>query len=250
MDMAPDQILLLCAALLAISFLYSSVGHAGASGYIAIMTLFGLLPGFIRPTALILNILVASIATWQFCRAGHFVWRIFWPYALLSVPCAFLGGMFHLPTHIFKIILGIILVCSSIMLLIKIRSSDEVSSPNIRISIGTGGILGLLAGITGTGGGIFLTPILILAKWAKTKQASATSALFILVNSISGLAGFISGSNKLPTFSTLLPLLGTVLVGGSIGSYFGSRRFSKELVRGCLSVVLLIAAFKLMFSRS
>lgn len=248
MTLTPEKLTWLCAALLAVSFLYSSVGHAGASGYIATMTLFGLLPGFIRPTALILNILVATIAAWQFYRAGHFVWRTFWPYALLSVPCAFLGGMFHIPTHLFKILLGIILLFSSIMLLIKIRSSDTVSSPDLSISIGTGGILGLLAGVTGTGGGIFLTPILILAKWAKTKQASAASALFILVNSISGLAGFISSSNKLPSFSTLLPLLGTVLIGGSIGSFFGSRKFSKEIVRGCLSIVLLIASYKLIFS--
>lgn len=246
--MTPEKTMWLCAALLAISFLYSSVGHAGASGYIAAMTLFGLLPGFIRPTALILNILVASIAAWQFYRAGHFVWRTFWPYALLSVPCAFLGGIFHIPAHLFKVLLGFILLFSSIMLLIKIKSSDAVSSPDFRVSIGTGGILGLLAGITGTGGGIFLTPILILAKWAKTKQASATSALFILVNSLSGLAGFIGSSNKLPSFSTLLPLLGTVLVGGSIGSFFGSRKFPKEGIRGCLSLVLLIAAYKLMFN--
>lgn len=248
MTLTPEKLTWLCAALLAVSFLYSTVGHAGASGYIATMTLFGLLPGFIRPTALILNILVASIAAWQFYRAGHFVWRTFWPYMVLSVPCAFLGGMANVPAHIFKTLLGIVLIGSSIALLLKIRSSDAVSSPHLRISIGTGGVLGLLAGITGTGGGIFLTPILILAKWAKTKQASAASALFILVNSIAGLVGFMSGSNKLPSFSTLLPLLGTVLVGGSIGSFFGSRKFPKEVVRGCLSIVLLIAAYKLMFS--
>jgi uncharacterized membrane protein YfcA len=248
MVIGPEKLAWLCIALLAVSFLYSTVGHAGASGYIATLTLFGLLPEFIRPAALVLNILVASIAAWQFYRAGHFVWRIFWPYVLLSAPCAFLGGMLHVPVHVFKLFLGIVLIVSSMMLVFKLRSSDRVLSPDLRVSIGTGGILGLLAGITGTGGGIFLTPILILAKWAKTKQASATSALFILVNSIAGLGGFISGSHKLPSVATLLPLLCTVLVGGSVGSYFGSQKFSKEIVRACLSIVLLVAAYKLMVS--
>jgi hypothetical protein len=245
--MKPDQLVLVCAGLLAVSFLYSCVGHAGASGYIAVMALAGLPTSFIKPTALTLNILVASLSAWQFYRAGHFRWRLFWPFALLSVPCAFLGGYLNLPARAFKILVGIILLFSAVRFFMKQKPESEPTEPKPGVSLPVGGGLGFLSGITGTGGGIFLTPLLIFMKWARTKTASATSALFILVNSISGLAGQVSGTKSVPTM--IVPLAVTVVVGGATGSYLGSRKFSPEMIKKLLACVLLIAGFKLLFTR-
>ncbi|MEI6810000.1 MAG: sulfite exporter TauE/SafE family protein [bacterium] len=249
---ADDAALLptLCACMLVISFLYSTVGHAGASGYLAIMSLFGLAPEFIKPVALILNILVAAVAAWQFYRAGHSNWSLFWPFALLSLPCAFIGGFLDIPTHVFRIILGIVLLFSAIVLLVKMRTSDVATPPPRPVALGVGAGLGFMAGLTGTGGGIFLTPALLLFRWAGTRTASATSALFILVNSISGLLGFVGRSKQLPAPEALAPLLVTVLIGGTIGSYLGSRRFSKEMIRMFLAAVLAIASCKLILGAS
>jgi uncharacterized protein len=183
--MTPEQLALLALGMLLVALLYSSVGHAGASGYIAVMSLFSLTPAVIKPTALLLNILVASIGTFQFWRAGHFSWRLFWPFALLSIPLAFVGGWLNLPAHIFKVIVGLVLWSSAVRFLLQ-PSSDQVRhepSPPAALSIGAG--LGLLSGLSGTGGGIFLTPLLLLMRWAHTKTAAAVSAFFILVNSVS-----------------------------------------------------------------
>ena len=185
--MTPEQIPLLAVAVLVVAFLYSSVGHAGASGYIAVMSLFSLAPGVIKPTALLLNILVASIGAWQFWRAGHFSWRLFWPFALLSIPAAFLGGYTNLPTHVFKAAVGLVLWFSAARFLLRPGADDVVHEPSRPAAISIGAGLGLLSGLTGTGGGIFLTPLLLLMRWARTKTAAAVSALFILVNSASGL---------------------------------------------------------------
>src|SRR2546428_6442357 len=187
--MQVDYILLICLAILVVAFLYSSVGHAGASGYIAVMTLFGLAPPVIKPAALVLNILVASLTAWQFWRAGHFSWRLFWPFAVLSVPFAFLGGYINLPTHVFKILVGLVLLYSAGHFFIQTGPDQEPSEPSRPIAISVGAGLGLLSGLTGTGGGIFLTPLMIFMRWARTKTASAASALFILVNFVSGLLG-------------------------------------------------------------
>src|SRR5262249_6741908 len=155
---------------------YSSVGHAGASGYIAVMTLFGVAAETIKPASLVLNILVASLTAWQFWRAGHFRWHLFWPFALLSVPLAFVGGYVNLPTHLFKILVGLVLLYSAFRFFIETKSDEETQEPSKPVAIATGGGLGLLAGLTGTGGGIFLTPLMIFMRWAKTKTASAVSA--------------------------------------------------------------------------
>lgn len=244
--MTLEFLIWLCLGLLVISFLYSTVGHAGASGYIAVMSLLGLTAEFIKPAALVLNILVASIASVQFYRAGHFQWRIFWPYALLSIPCAFLGGYMNVPNHALTIVLGIVLLLSAILLVVKIKADDEAAQPSYGVSMAVGAGLGFMAGMTGTGGGIFLTPTLILLRWARTKTASATSALFILVNSTAGLLGVVSDMRPLPPVNTLVPLLVTVIIGGASGSYLGSRRFSKEIIKTFLACVLGIASFKLM----
>src|SRR5213595_1618080 len=185
MDIA--HLIFLFLAVGVIAFLYSCVGHAGASGYIAVMTLFGLGTTTIRPTALALNILVASIGSFQFWRAGHFSWKLFWPFALLSVPAAYFGGYLQLPAAILKIVIGIVLLLSAVRLFFRRGDPLDIAPPFLPVAIGTGAAIGFVSGLTGTGGGIFLTPLMLFCHWSRTKQASATSALFILVNSIAGL---------------------------------------------------------------
>ncbi|MCD6025469.1 MAG: putative conserved rane protein, partial [Fibrobacteria bacterium] len=170
--------LLILSAVFAVAFLYSSVGHAGASGYIAVLALAGFAPGVIKPTALVLNILVASIGAFQFWRAGYFRWRLFWPFAVTAAPMAFLGGYLNLPAQAFKILVGIVLLLSAARFLLRQGDPEVVKPPGLPVALGTGAGLGLLSGLTGTGGGIFLTPLLLLCRWARTKNVAATSALF------------------------------------------------------------------------
>ncbi len=244
--MTSDPLALLTVGILFIAFLYSSVGHAGASGYIAVMTLLSMTPELIKPTALALNILVASIGAWQFWRAGHFSWRLFWPFALLSAPMAFIGGYLNLPAHVFKSIVGAVLLYSAVRFLLPAPPDKEPREPLRAVAIASGGGIGLLSGLTGTGGGIFLTPLLLLAGWARVKTAAAVSALFILVNSTAGLLGNISGTRRFPAFA--LVLVAAAAAGGSLGSYFGSRRFDPAVVKKLLAVVLLIAGTKLILT--
>lgn len=242
----PEQIIVMTLAILVVAFLYSSVGHAGASGYIAVMTLFGLAPGMIKPAALVLNILVACLGTWQFWRAGHFSWRLFWPFAVLAMPMAFIGGYTNLPAHTFKMLVGIVLLLSAALFLFRPANDTVNREPKLIEAIPVGGALGLLAGLTGTGGGIFLTPLLLLMRWARTKTVAATSALFILLNSIAGLLGNLSSTRNLPSFAFIL--VGAALTGGAAGSYFGSWRFNHVVIKRLLAVVLLIAGSKLIFA--
>ena len=243
------QVEYLAALVLAIgvvAFLYSSVGHAGASGYIAVMTLASLSPAVIKPSALVLNILVASIGSWQFHRAGHFRWKLFWPFALLSIPLAFLGGYLDLPTHLFKLLVGIVLLLSALYFFWHPDNDDVGEAPSLPVAIASGGVLGFFAGLTGTGGGIFLTPLLLVMRWARTKEAAATSALFILVNSIAGLAGNASSVGSIPAL--VWPLAVAAVVGGSAGSYFGSRRYPVATIKRLLAAVLVIAGLKLLLT--
>jgi uncharacterized protein len=243
--MSPELMLLLFAVFV-IAALYSSVGHAGASGYIAVMSLLSMSPLMIKPTALSLNILVASITTWQFYRAGHFSWALFWPFAILAVPMAFVGGHLDLPTHVFKIVLGLVLIFSASRLLINAKQTIVLKDvPRAQAMVAGGGI-GLLSGLTGTGGGIFLTPLLIFMGWADAKRAAAVSALFVLMNSISGLAGNISATRALPPY--ILSMLIAVALGGALGAYMGSQHIESAIIKKLLSVVLLIAGLKLIFT--
>jgi uncharacterized protein len=244
--MTVEFIVYLTFAMFVIAFLYSSVGHAGASGYIAVMTLFSLAPAEIKPTALVLNILVATIGSWQFWRAGHFSWSLFWPFALLSIPLAFLGGYLNLPTHLFKIFVGLILFFSAVRFLMPSIKEEIPRTPSKPVAIGIGAFLGLLSGLTGTGGGIFLTPLLLLMRWATTKNAAAVSALFILLNSISGLLGNVNATKSIPAF--VLPFGIAVVVGGFMGSYLGSKRLEPTTIKRLLAIVLMIAGVKLMLT--
>lgn len=242
MDSASD--LWLCLAVAMVAWLYSSVGHAGASGYIALMTLSGMAPERIKPLALLLNILVATIASIQFYRAGHFSWNLFWPIALLAPPMAFLGGYYRLPLEWFKILLGVVLAASALWLLSPIKHEEKVVEAPKPFAIGLGACLGFLSGLTGTGGGIYLTPLLLFLGWAKTKTASAVSAVFIGVNSIAGLAGVVSSGSPMPQGWVWLAV--AVVIGGGIGATLGSFRFPVGLARILLSMVMGIAAAKLL----
>jgi uncharacterized membrane protein YfcA len=238
--------LLACGILLA-SFVYASVGHGGASAYLAAMALAGLAPAEMRPIALALNILVSSLATWKFWRAGHFRWRLFWPFAAVSIPFAYLGGAITLPSGAYKVVVGVVLLYAAWQLWRSGRAGEEmraVGEPPIPLALAIGAVLGLLSGLTGVGGGIFLSPLLLMLGWAGTKQTSATSAPFILVNSVAGLAaGLIAGSASLPPMTWILG--GVVLVGGWLGAEYGSRRFANPVVRRFLAVVLAVAGGKM-----
>ena len=246
MDLDTTHLLLLLTGITAVAFLYSSVGHAGASGYIAVMTLCGLAPDFIRPTALVLNILVASIGTFQFWRAGHFSWRTFWPFALLAVPAAYLGGYLHLPTSLLKVLIGIVLLFSAVRLFFRQGDPPDVTLPSLPAAVGMGAGIGFLSGLTGTGGGIFLTPLLLFCGWARTRTAAAVSALFILVNSAAGLTGYVSSGQPVPKFAWTLAV--AAVIAGALGSQLGSRHFPVRTISVLLATVLVLAGCKLILT--
>src|SRR6266480_2632912 len=247
MALDSTQFILLLSGITIVAFLYSSVGHAGASGYIAIITLCGLSATFIRPTALVLNILVAAIGSFQFWRAGYFSWRLFWPFALLAIPAAYLGGYLPVPASILKIVIGVVLLFSAARLFFRHGDPPDVTAPAIPAAIAIGAGIGFLSGLTGTGGGIFLTPLLLFCHWAHIRQAAAVSALFILVNSIGGLVGYFTAVRSIPTLG--LVLAGPAIIGGTIGSYFGSRRFPSRTISILLAIILTIAGAKLILTR-
>ncbi len=245
--MDTPHLLLICLAITAVAFLYSSVGHAGASGYIAVLSLSGAAVTAIKPAALVLNIFVAIIASFQFWHAGHFSWKLFWPFGLLSVPAAWLGGYLHLPLAIFKLLLGSVLVISAVRLFLKPGDPAQVTPPRPFTALGVGGGIGLMSGLTGTGGGIFLTPLLLFCRWSRLRQAAALSALFILVNSISGLIGHLSSGRTIPAFVVMLAP--AAICGGLVGSHFGSRKFPVRAIQLLLASVLVIAGLKLIFTK-
>ena len=241
--MTTADVSLLHLAIGVIAFLYASVGHAGASGYVAVLTLAGLASDVVRPTALVLNILVAALTTYQFYRAGYFAWSRFWPLAALAVPAAFLGGYIHVPTELFKMLVGAVLLLSAGRFAIKTEDPPTTGFPPLAVALAAGAALGLLSGLTGTGGGIFLTPLMLLLGWATTKETAAVSAPFILVNSISGLSGFIASGRPLPEMAATLAIV--AVMAGGLGGYYGSRRFPVRAVRLLLAAVLLTAGLKL-----
>jgi len=242
-------LLLLASGMLVAAFVYASVGHGGASAYIAAMALAGIAPAEMRPIALTLNILVSALATYKFWRAGHFRWRLFWPFAAVSIPFAYLGGAITLPGNLYKIVVGAVLIYAAWQLWRSGRAGEEmkpVRQPAIALAMAIGAAMGLLSGLTGVGGGIFLSPLLLMLGWAGTKQTSAVAAPFILVNSVAGLAaGFVAGTAALP--ESTWALAAAVLVGGWLGAEYGSRRFANPVVRRVLAVVLAVAGAKMVF---
>lgn len=246
--MPVEMIVLLAALILIAAILYSSVGHAGASGYLAAMALFGLAPSVMKPTALCLNTLVATIAFIRFQRAGFFDWNLFWPFAVGSIPAAFAGGSIHLPDTLYRPIVGaVLLLAAGRLLLANPKGTAETSHPPARwIMMGIGIGLGFLSGLTGVGGGIFLSPLLILLHWAPIRVVSGVSALFILVNSAAGLLGHLSSVAQIPT--AIVFWAPAAAVGGLVGAEFGSRRVPTLMLRRLLSVVLVIAGLKMILS--
>jgi uncharacterized membrane protein YfcA len=239
--------LLLAALFFAAALLYSSVGHAGASAYLAAMALVSVPVVVMRPTALVLNLFVASIVVARFAGARHLPWRSLVPLAVGSVPAAFLGGSIDLPGEIYRPLVAAVLVVGAWRLATSQPGPDDQDRPGVPWIPGvlSGAGIGLLAGLTGTGGGIFLTPLLVLAGWTGTRDAAGLSGSFIGVNSISGLGGLMTGGLTLPE---ALPLwIGAVAAGGFIGSWLGAARYSILNLRRALALVLILAAAKLVF---
>lgn len=237
-----------CLLFFSIAVLYSSIGHAGASGYLAVMALLSFAPESIKPTSLILNILVAAIASYRFISQGYFDKRIFLSFIVFSLPTAFLGGYLKLSPFYFKLIAGTFLIISAVLLLLKRQSSDyqlkEIKQQWLYSAV-FGSLIGFVSGIIGVGGGIFLTPVILLLGWTTVKNASGISALFILLNSVSGLLGHLSSLNKLDANSPYW--IFAVITGGILGSYLGTKKFNNRVIIYCLFVVLLTAGLKFIF---
>ncbi len=230
------------------AMLFSSVGHGGASAYLAAMALMNVAPASMRPAALVLNILVASIAIYKFYRADAFSWRLFVPLSIASVPAAFIGGLVSLPNHFYKPIVGLVLIFAAWHIFTQAKKPYAVNQSAAKTSVllGVGAILGLLSGLTGIGGGVFLSPILLFYKWAETKVISGVAAAFILMNSIAGLIGVLS---KQPNLPAALPYWAVAaVIGGLIGAECGSRRLTNPSIRKLLALVLLLAGGKMMLA--
>ena len=227
------------------AILYTSVGHAGSSIYIAIMSLFGLAGAVIKPTALVLNIFVSSFTSWRFIKAKLFDLKLFIPLAIGAIPMSFVGGSIELSNEVYKPIVGVLLIISGFSFLVEFKSKslNVINPPNNLVALGVGALIGLLAGLTGTGGGIFLSPIALLFSWTSIKQISGTSALFILVNSVFGLLGHTTSVGNLP--SALPVFVVAVMSGALIGTRLGIKKFSNLGVKRALGIVLIIAGLKL-----
>jgi uncharacterized membrane protein YfcA len=230
-----------------IAVLYSTVGHAGASGYLATMALLSFPAGVMKPTALALNILVALVTSVRFYQAGYFSWRLFWPFALASIPLAYIGGGLTVHATIYKMLVGIALLFSAAYLILRNRAVPEegviADPPGIAVSLTTGAVIGFISGLTGVGGGIFLSPVLIMLNWAGLRKTSAVAAVFILVNSLSGLAGYFHQGGALPDHLALWSV--AVVSGGLIGSTLGATRLNSPVLRMLLGGVLLMSGLKL-----
>lgn len=237
-----EPLIYLAIAIAAAAALYSSVGHGGASAYIALMALAGLAPEEVRPAALVLNIVVAGLGAWRFIRAGRFDWAVFWPFAITAIPAAFLAGRIDLPEHIYRPLLAAALALAALRYLLwpQIDAIKPSAPPSTLVALPTGAALGTLAGLTGIGGGVYLSPLLVFAGWADPQRATGIAACFIVVNSIAGLAGRTSSLATLPSY---LPwLVGAALIGALIGTTWSLKGLNKTGVLRVLGVVLGIAA--------
>ena len=242
--LSTNVFILFALILICISFLYASVGHGGASGYLALMALFSFPIVIIKPTALLLNIFVSGISFWYFKKNKHFKWKLFYPFAITSIPAAFIGGYLTINTTLYKQILGIFLIIAVLRILGvfgKEQHAEKAVQLPLALIVGCG--IGLFSGMIGIGGGIILSPIILLLAWGTTKESAAVSALFIFVNSVAGLVGFLIKNDSFPTESFyLIPF---ALIGGTLGAIYGSQRFSNVKLTYMLSFVLLLASLKL-----
>jgi len=244
-----ESLFLFYSLLFLVAFFYSSVGHGGASGYLALMAIFSFSPEVMKPTALLLNLFVSLVSFIQFYRGGHFNFKLFLPFALASVPMAYVGGLITIDADIYKKILGLLLLIPIIRFLffanIKV---EEIKKSNVFLSLIIGGTIGFLSGLIGIGGGILLSPVLLLLKWSDMKQTAAISALFIFVNSLSGLAGQLTkGIHFSPDMFAYVAI---AFVGGICGAYFGSMKFNQNILKYLLAIVLIMASYKLLFTHA
>ncbi len=239
-----QTIILLCLSFLLISFLYSSVGHAGASGYLAVMALTSIPIDAIKPVSLVLNILVSFIASYNFLKAGCFDRKVFVAFAITSIPMAFFGGYLKIDPHWFKVFAGIFLVVAAGLFIARrfINASHKIREVKLPVALLIGAVIGLISGLIGVGGGIFLSPIIILLGWATARDTAGVSALFIFCNSVLGLAGHYASLEAVP-FETVY-FVGFVVVGGYVGSHYGSRKFNNNVILSLLFIVLLSAGLK------
>lgn len=243
MDSADTTSILLLILIALAALLYSSVGHGGASGYLAVMALLGVAPAIMKPAALVMNIFVAGWVAWRLYRAGYFNARLFWPFAFGSIPFAFVGGLLTLPANFYRYVVGAALIVAAIRLLIEARDQPARSAPPPMLAVSVGAVLGFVSGLTGVGGGIFLSPLLLFLRWADMRHTAALSATFILLNSISGLAGHLAGGADIP--SGLPWMVFAALAGGVVGAELAARRLAPVKLRRLLGVVLGIAAMKM-----
>jgi uncharacterized membrane protein YfcA len=238
---------LFLAVLPVLSFLYASVGHGGASGYLALMALFSFAPEAMKPTALLLNLFVAGIAFYHYYKAGYFNKKLFLSFAITSIPLAFIGGMIEVDASLYKKLLAILLIFA-ILKMLRVFGKESRLNKDVKIWQGllVGGIIGFFSGLVGIGGGIILTPVILMLHWGKMKEAAAVSALFIWVNSASGLMGQITSGVSIST--TAFVLVAIAFVGGFLGSYFGSKKLNNQWLSYILAFVLTIASVKLFFT--
>ena len=227
-----------------VAVLYASVGHGGASGYLALMALFSVAPNVMKPTAPLLNLFVSATSFIQFYRGNHFKWKLFLPFAIASIPMAFLGGLILVDGSIYKKILGLLLLIPVARFLIFPQFDiSEIKKSNVVLSLLIGAIIGLLSGMIGIGGGIILSPVLLLLKWTDQKQTAAISAAFIFVNSVAGLAGQLT--KGIHFSADMFLYVAIAFAGGMVGAYFGAHKFKQTVLKNVLAVVLMMAAYKL-----
>lgn len=232
-----------------VAFLYSSVGHGGASGYLALMALFGMAPATMKSSALIMNICVSLIAFFHYHKSGHFKWKLFFPFAIASVPASFLGALVTVDVNMYKKVLGALLIFPVLRLLgVFGKESEEKKNINHLIAILLGISIGFLSGMIGIGGGIILSPVILLFHWANMKETAAVSALFIFVNSISALGGLFM--NGLTIDTSVYLWIAITLTGGFAGAYMGSKKINNPVLKKILAAVLFLASIKLLVTNT
>ncbi|RBN49250.1 sulfite exporter TauE/SafE family protein [Flavobacterium psychrolimnae] len=230
-----------------VAFLYAAVGHGGASGYLALMAIYGIAPEEMKPTALVLNLFVSITSFTHYYRGGYFKYKIFIPMAAASIPLAFIGGMMTVEENIYKRILGVLLLFPILrFFFFKNVEDNELKSHKVFFAIFIGGIVGLLSGMIGIGGGIILSPILLLLHWTNQKQTAAISAAFIFVNSVAGLGGMLTQGISFTKDMVLYVIV--AFIGGFLGAYLGAKRFNHNVLKYVLATVLLLASYKLIFT--
>jgi uncharacterized membrane protein YfcA len=245
--MSVELMILFYILLFIVAFLYASVGHGGASGYLALGAIFEMAKEVMRPTALLLNLFVSLTSFIQFYRGKHFIFKIFLPLAVASVPMAFFGGRIDFETGTYKIILGILLLVPIIrFLFFQNIPVTEIRKSNPILSLLIGAVIGFISGVIGIGGGILLSPILLLLKWTDQKQTAAISALFIFVNSLSGLIG--QWTKGIDFNTNMIGYVAVAFAGGLCGAYFGSMKFNQDVLRKILAIILILASYKLIFT--